>query len=127
MFNSARVPQLDCVYLHVFYYLLFFVFLFVFHIVESTMIFVCISPLLYVLKHVWQVDGRLTEGNPTDEASASSVHHLYIILHYSHFAIPFQIATHSRLQCLQISRREFMIQILNPTDGTSSIHHFRYP
>ena len=35
--------------------------------------------MLYVLKHVWQVDGRLTEGNPTDEASASSIQHLSII------------------------------------------------
>ena len=44
--------------------------------------------LLYVLKHVWQVDGRLTEGNPTDEALPSSIQHLSTMDIYN-FAMPF--------------------------------------
>ena len=56
--------------------------------------------LLYVLKHVWQVDGRLTEGNPTDEALPSSIQHLSTMDIYN-FAMPFQILS-SRLSTVGI-------------------------
>ena len=68
-------------FLLLFHYLIFSILVFLIPLTKE-------NALLYVLKHVWQVDGRLTEGNPTDEALPSSIQHLSTMDIYN-FAMPF--------------------------------------